>query len=43
MKKGQTLSEITAKSIIQLEQIMKKECPDMVLVHGDTTTTFLAH
>lgn len=40
MKKGQTLSEITAKSIIQLEQIMKKECPDMVLVHGDTTTTF---
>ena len=40
MKKGQTLSEITARSIIQLEQIMKKECPDMVLVHGDTTTTF---
>ncbi|WP_077700215.1 non-hydrolyzing UDP-N-acetylglucosamine 2-epimerase [Staphylococcus hominis] len=40
MKKGQILSEITARSIIQLEQIMKKECPDMVLVHGDTTTTF---
>ncbi|MGW9856144.1 UDP-N-acetylglucosamine 2-epimerase (non-hydrolyzing) [Staphylococcus hominis] len=40
MKKGQSLSEITARSIIQLEQIMKKECPDMVLVHGDTTTTF---
>ena len=40
MKKGQNLSEITARSIIQLEQIMKKECPDMVLVHGDTTTTF---
>lgn len=40
MKKGQTLSEITTRSIIQLEQIMKKECPDMVLVHGDTTTTF---
>ena len=40
MKKRQTLSEITAKSIIQLEQIMKKESPDMVLVHGDTTTTF---
>lgn len=40
MKKRQTLSEITAKSIIQLEQITKKESPDMVLVHGDTTTTF---
>lgn len=40
MKKRQTLSEITAKSIIQLEQIMKKESPDMVLVHGDTITTF---
>ncbi|MCG9855445.1 UDP-N-acetylglucosamine 2-epimerase (non-hydrolyzing) [Staphylococcus argenteus] len=40
MKSGQTLSEITSKSITQLEQIIHLEKPDMVLVHGDTMTTF---
>ncbi|MCS5348159.1 UDP-N-acetylglucosamine 2-epimerase (non-hydrolyzing) [Staphylococcus aureus] len=40
MKSGQTLSEITSKSITQLEQVMHLEKPDMVLVHGDTMTTF---
>lgn len=40
MKSGQTLSEITSKSITQLEQVIQLENPDMVLVHGDTMTTF---
>lgn len=40
MKSGQTLSEITSKSITQLEQVIQLEKPDMVLVHGDTMTTF---
>lgn len=40
MKSGQTLSEITSKSIAQLEQVIQLEKPDMVLVHGDTMTTF---
>ncbi len=35
MKSGQTLSEITSKSITQLEQVIRLEKPDMVLVHGD--------
>ncbi|MCG9804266.1 non-hydrolyzing UDP-N-acetylglucosamine 2-epimerase [Staphylococcus argenteus] len=40
MKSGQTLSEITSKSITQLEHVIHIEKPDMVLVHGDTMTTF---
>ncbi|CAC8613349.1 UDP-GlcNAc 2-epimerase [Staphylococcus aureus] len=40
MKSGQALSEITSKSITQLEQVIQLEKPDMVLVHGDTMTTF---
>ncbi|HCG2270642.1 TPA: UDP-N-acetylglucosamine 2-epimerase (non-hydrolyzing) [Staphylococcus aureus] len=40
MKSGQTLSEITSKSITQLEQVIQLEKTDMVLVHGDTMTTF---
>lgn len=40
MKTGQTLSGITSKSMVQLEGIIKSEVPDMVLVHGDTVTTF---
>lgn len=40
MKQGQTLSEITSKVLMGLEEIMKKEKPNIVLVHGDTTTTF---
>lgn len=39
MKNGQTLTEITAKSLQQLDEIIKKVKPDIVLVHGDTTTT----
>lgn len=40
MKEGQTLSEITSKSMIELESIIKHVKPNMVLVHGDTATTF---
>lgn len=40
MEKNQTLSKITSKVIIKLEEVIKKEKPDMILVHGDTMTTF---
>lgn len=40
MQRGQTLSEITSRVLNGLEEIMKEEKPDIVLVHGDTTTTF---
>ena len=40
MKPGQTLSDITARVLQGLEGVIKKEKPQMVLVHGDTTTTF---
>lgn len=39
MKQGQTLSEITSRTLLGLEEVFKKEKPDIVLVHGDTTTT----
>ncbi|TCO78790.1 non-hydrolyzing UDP-N-acetylglucosamine 2-epimerase [Marinisporobacter balticus] len=41
MKAGQTLSEITSRALMGLEQVMKEVEPHMVLVHGDTTTTFV--
>ncbi|EHJ07161.1 non-hydrolyzing UDP-N-acetylglucosamine 2-epimerase [Staphylococcus simiae] len=40
MKQGQTLSEMTTKAMTQLENVIQQEAPDMVLVHGDTMTTF---
>lgn len=40
MKPGQSLAEITTEIIKKIEPILKKEQPDLVLVHGDTTTTF---
>ena len=40
MKQGQTLSDITSRVLYGLEDVIKKETPDIVLVHGDTTTTF---
>ena len=40
MKQGQTLSEVTSRALLGLEKIFKEEKPDIVLVHGDTTTTF---
>ena len=40
MKQGQTLSEITSRVLFGLEEVIKKEKPNIILVHGDTTTTF---
>ena len=40
MKPGQTLSDITSRALKGLEEIINKEKPNIVLVHGDTTTTF---
>lgn len=40
MKKGQTLDSVTGIILQGLNDILEKEKPDMVLVHGDTTTTF---
>ena len=40
MKQGQTLSDITSRVLYGIEDVMKEAKPDIVLVHGDTTTTF---
>jgi UDP-N-acetylglucosamine 2-epimerase (non-hydrolysing) len=42
MTKNQTLYEVTTKALLGLKEIFKKEEPDLILVHGDTTTTFVA-
>lgn len=40
MQQGQTLADITTRALRGLEDVIKKVSPDIVLVHGDTTTTF---
>lgn len=40
MKDKQTLSMITSSILAGMDEILTKEMPDMVLVHGDTTTSF---
>ena len=40
MEKQQTLSTITSKCLLGLEQVFAEVRPDIVLVHGDTSTTF---
>lgn len=42
MKCNQTLSDITSDVLKGIEMVFVKEQPDMVLVHGDTTTSFSA-
>lgn len=42
MKDGQSLSEITIRALKGLDMVMKEVKPDLVLVHGDTTTSFVA-
>lgn len=42
MKKGQNLADITTQMIQELDKIYQSFKPDLVLVHGDTSTTFSA-
>jgi UDP-N-acetylglucosamine 2-epimerase (non-hydrolysing) len=41
MKERQTLTQITTNALLGLEQVIAEVKPDLVLVHGDTTTTFI--
>ena len=40
MEKQQTLSTITTKTILGMDKVLEEAKPDLVLVHGDTSTTF---
>ncbi len=40
MKQGQSLSDITTRALIGVDGVIKEAKPDIVLVHGDTSTTF---
>lgn len=42
MKKQQSLAQITTRALEGLDKVMKETQPDIVLVHGDTSTTFVA-
>lgn len=42
MKDKQTLFDITAEILKRIKEVLEKERPDVVLVHGDTSTTFAA-
>ncbi|MBO7289647.1 MAG: UDP-N-acetylglucosamine 2-epimerase (non-hydrolyzing) [Clostridia bacterium] len=40
MQKGQTLADITTRALNGLDEVIKTAKPDIILVHGDTSTTF---
>ena len=42
MKQGQTLMDITVRALSGVDGVIKEAKPDIVLVHGDTSTTFAA-
>lgn len=42
MKHGQDLYDVTARVLTGMRDVLKKVCPDIVLVHGDTTTSTAA-
>ena len=42
MKQGQDLYDVTAKVLVGMRDVLKKTQPDIVLVHGDTTTSTAA-
>jgi UDP-N-acetylglucosamine 2-epimerase (non-hydrolysing) len=42
MKPGQSLGCLTTRALQRLEEVFQAQKPDLVLVHGDTTTTFTA-
>lgn len=42
MKQGQDLYDVTARVLTGMRDVLKEACPDVVLVHGDTTTSMAA-
>ncbi|HIF9339294.1 TPA: non-hydrolyzing UDP-N-acetylglucosamine 2-epimerase [Photobacterium damselae] len=42
MRAGQTLNDVTARILLELKPVLQEFKPDVVLVHGDTATTFAA-
>lgn len=42
MKQGQDLYDITSRVLLGMREVLKDTCPDVVLVHGDTTTSVAA-
>ena len=42
MKPGQTLFDVTCNILLKIKKVLEGERPDVVLVHGDTTTSFAA-
>lgn len=40
MEQQQTLSKITTKTLLGMETVLEEAAPDLILVHGDTSTTF---
>lgn len=42
MKPGQTLFDVTCDVLVRLKEVLEAERPDIVLVHGDTSTSFAA-
>ena len=42
MKQNQTLFDVTTAILEKIKAVLEKEQPDVVLVHGDTTTSFVA-
>ncbi len=43
MQDQQTLAGLTSNALAKLDSIINEEQPDMILVHGDTTTTFVGN
>ena len=42
MRPGQTLFDVTCDVMLDIRGVLEEEAPDVVLVHGDTTTSFAA-
>ncbi|WP_165173748.1 non-hydrolyzing UDP-N-acetylglucosamine 2-epimerase [Adlercreutzia sp. ZJ242] len=42
MKPGQTLFDVTSEALLLMKDVIERELPDLVLVHGDTSTSFAA-
>lgn len=42
MKQNQTLFDVTSSVLLKIRDVLEAEAPDIVLVHGDTTTSFTA-